>query len=122
MTVVYDTTRAAARHPPKKCIGRTRLRRRSPTGFGQGAAIARIRRNRTDRARERPAHRVRGGRLPQYRRCWEQKHATFMILGDTCTRACAFCNVKTGLPGPLDPYEPAHVAERPQSLASNMWS
>src|ERR1700687_516029 len=42
---------------------------------------------------------------------WDKKHATFMIMGDTCTRACAFCNVKTGLPGALDPNEPAHVGE-----------
>jgi lipoic acid synthetase len=48
---------------------------------------------------------------PNIGECWEKKHATFMIMGDTCTRACAFCNVKTGLPGPLDPSEPAHVAE-----------
>ncbi len=48
---------------------------------------------------------------PNIGECWEKKHATFMIMGDTCTRACAFCNVKTGLPGPLDPQEPHHVAE-----------
>lgn len=48
---------------------------------------------------------------PNIGECWEQKHATFMIMGDTCTRACAFCNVKTGLPGALDPAEPEHVAE-----------
>jgi lipoyl synthase len=48
---------------------------------------------------------------PNIGECWEKKHATFMILGDTCTRACAFCNVKTGLPGPIDPDEPARVAE-----------
>jgi lipoic acid synthetase len=47
---------------------------------------------------------------PNIGECWEKKHATFMIMGDTCTRACAFCNVKTGLPGPLDPAEPQHVA------------
>src|SRR6202021_3914195 len=40
-----------------------------------------------------------------------KKHATFMIMGDTCTRACAFCNVKTGVPTPLDAREPEHVAE-----------
>ena len=39
---------------------------------------------------------------PNIGECWEKKHATFMIMGDTCTRACAFCNVKTGLPGALD--------------------
>src|SRR6478672_7400323 len=48
---------------------------------------------------------------PNIGECWEKKHATFMIMGDTCTRACAFCNVKTGLPGALDPDEPRHVAE-----------
>jgi lipoic acid synthetase len=48
---------------------------------------------------------------PNIGECWEKKHATFMIMGDTCTRACAFCNVKTGLPGPLDGKEPAHVAD-----------
>src|SRR6202163_468014 len=50
-------------------------------------------------------------RCPNIAYCWEKKHATFMIMGDTCTRACAFCNVKTGLPGALDPAEPEHVAE-----------
>jgi lipoic acid synthetase len=47
---------------------------------------------------------------PNIGECWEKKHATFMVMGDTCTRACAFCNVKTGLPGALDPGEPARVA------------
>ena len=47
---------------------------------------------------------------PNIGECWEKKHATFMIMGDTCTRACAFCNVKTGLPRALDPSEPARVA------------
>src|SRR4051794_21916970 len=53
---------------------------------------------------------------PNIGECWEKKHATFMIMGDTCTRACAFCNVKTGLPGHLDPDEPAHVAEAVRKL------
>src|SRR5258708_18037777 len=48
---------------------------------------------------------------PNIGECWDKKHATFMIMGDTCTRACAFCNVKTGMPGPLDALEPEHVAE-----------
>ncbi len=47
---------------------------------------------------------------PNIGECWTQKHATVMILGDTCTRACAFCNVKTGMPMPVDPLEPEHVA------------
>jgi len=47
---------------------------------------------------------------PNIGECWAQSHATMMIMGDTCTRACAFCNVATGLPGPLDPSEPENVA------------
>src|SRR5512132_3445697 len=53
---------------------------------------------------------------PNIGECWEKKHATFMIMGDTCTRACAFCNVKTGLPGALDANEPVHVAEATAKL------
>ena len=53
---------------------------------------------------------------PNIGECWEKKHATFMMMGDTCTRACAFCNVKTGLPGPLDPNEPARVADATAKL------
>jgi lipoic acid synthetase len=48
---------------------------------------------------------------PNIGECWTKRHATMMIMGDTCTRACAFCNVRTGLPGPLDPAEPVNVAE-----------
>jgi lipoic acid synthetase len=47
---------------------------------------------------------------PNVGECWSKKHASFMILGDTCTRACAFCNVKTGMPGAVDAEEPEHVA------------
>jgi lipoyl synthase len=48
---------------------------------------------------------------PNIGECWSKKHATFMIMGDTCTRACAFCNVKTGKPEALDVGEPLRVAE-----------
>lgn len=48
---------------------------------------------------------------PNIGECWTKKHATVMILGDVCTRACAFCNVKTGMPRKVDPQEPGHVAE-----------
>ncbi len=53
---------------------------------------------------------------PNIGECWSQKHATMMILGDICTRACAFCNVKTGKPGAVDADEPAHVAEAVRQL------
>jgi lipoic acid synthetase len=48
---------------------------------------------------------------PNIGECWSKKHASFMILGDTCTRACAFCNVRTGMPGPVDTKEPAGIAD-----------
>ncbi|MFG1295989.1 MULTISPECIES: lipoyl synthase [Xanthobacter] len=53
---------------------------------------------------------------PNIGECWEKKHATMMIMGDTCTRACAFCNVRTGMPGPLDQDEPQKVADAVGSL------
>ncbi len=68
---------------------------------------------------------VRGNRLttvceeagcPNIGECWSKRHATFMIMGDTCTRACAFCNVRTGMPRPLDPDEPARVAKAAKEL------
>ncbi len=48
---------------------------------------------------------------PNIGECWSQKHATVMIMGDTCTRACAFCNIKTGTPGSLNPHEPENLAQ-----------
>ncbi len=48
---------------------------------------------------------------PNIGECWKQQHATVMIMGDTCTRACAFCNIKTGVPGALNPHEPDNLAQ-----------
>ena len=53
---------------------------------------------------------------PNIHECWSKKHATFMILGDTCTRSCTFCNVKTGMPEEIDIFEPARVANAVLSL------
>ena len=53
---------------------------------------------------------------PNIGECWSKKHATFMILGDTCTRACSFCNVKTGKPFSIDPMEPLNVAKSVSKL------
>jgi len=53
---------------------------------------------------------------PNIGECWTKKHATVMILGDTCTRACAFCNVKTGMPRAVDKLEPQHVADAAAEL------
>ena len=53
---------------------------------------------------------------PNITECWSKRHATFMIMGDTCTRACAFCDVKTGVPVNLDPLEPVKIAEAVKKL------
>jgi lipoyl synthase len=54
---------------------------------------------------------------PNIGECWSQRHATMMIMGDTCTRACGFCNVRTGNPGPIEADEPARVADAVAKLA-----
>jgi lipoic acid synthetase len=53
---------------------------------------------------------------PNITECWSKRHATFMIMGDTCTRACAFCDVKTGLPKKLDELEPVKIAQAVKKL------
>ena len=53
---------------------------------------------------------------PNITECWSKRHATFMIMGDTCTRACAFCDVKTGKPENLDPFEPLKIANAVSKL------
>ena len=53
---------------------------------------------------------------PNISECWQKKHATFMILGDTCTRACAFCNVKTGKPNKIDKFEPYKISNTVKDL------
>ena len=56
---------------------------------------------------------------PNITECWSKKHATFMIMGETCTRACAFCDVSTGKPQPLDPFEPYKISNTVQKLNLN---
>jgi lipoic acid synthetase len=109
MVVVVDTIRP--RHPEKASRPDSPILRKpdwirvkAPTSPGY-AETRRI-------VREHGLHTVcEEAGCPNIGECWEQKHATFMIMGDTCTRACAFCNVRTGLPGALDPDEPEHVAD-----------
>src|SRR3977135_603472 len=115
MTVVLDATNRP-RHPEKaqrpdaaalKKPDWIRVRAPISRGYGETQAIVRAKR----------WHKVCGeAGCPNIGECWNKRHATFMIMGDTCTRACAFCNVKTGLPGALDPHEPAHVAEATAKL------
>jgi lipoic acid synthetase len=116
MTVVLDHTAGKPRHPekahrPDSAVLRKPdwIRVKAPVSKGYAATHAIVRENGLHTVCEEAG-------CPNIGECWEKKHATFMILGDTCTRACAFCNVKTGLPGALDPNEPVHVAEATQKL------
>src|ERR1700735_664527 len=117
MVVVLDTvSKVPARHPEKahrpdqpapKKPDWIRVKAPVSRGYAQTHAIM----------RENGLHTVcEEAGCPNIGECWEKKHATFMIMGDTCTRACAFCNVRTGLPGALDPAEPARVGEAVQIL------
>ena len=116
MAVVLDTLRDRPRHPEKAHRTSTPapakpdwIRVRAP-GAGAFAETSRI-------VREQGLHTVCvEASCPNIGECWAQRHATFLILGDICTRACAFCNVKTGLPGPLDAAEPERVAAATASL------
>jgi lipoyl synthase len=116
MTVVYDLNNPRPRHPEKahrpdspQPTKPDWIRVKAPVSKGYAETHAIMRANGLHTVCEEAG-------CPNIGECWEKKHATFMIMGDTCTRACAFCNVKTGLPGPLDPNEPTHVAEATAKL------
>jgi lipoic acid synthetase len=115
MVVVLDAA-ARPRHPEKAHRPESPVQRkppwirvRAPLSNGFAETSRTLRDNRLVTVCEEAG-------CPNIGECWDKKHATFMIMGDTCTRACAFCNVKTGLPGPLDPDEPARVAAATESL------
>ena len=112
MVVVLDTvshTPLRPRHPEK--VNRPDsfspqkpdwIRVRAPTSRGYGETRKIVKENGLVTVCEEAG-------CPNIGECWQKKHATFMIMGDTCTRACAFCNVKTGMPGALDMAEPENV-------------
>jgi lipoic acid synthetase len=111
VTVIIDQSgRVRPRHPEKAARPDSEIPRkpdwirvRAPVSQGFSATHQIVRENKLVTVCEEAG-------CPNIGECWEKKHATFMIMGDTCTRACAFCNVRTGLPGALDAEEPAHVA------------
>ena len=113
MAVVLDllTNDTRPRHPekahrPDQPVLRKPdwIRVKAPVSRGYNATQAIVRENKLVTVCEEAG-------CPNMGECWEKKHATFMIMGDTCTRACAFCNVRTGMPGPLDQDEPQKVAD-----------
>jgi lipoyl synthase len=118
MTVVIDTL-SRPRHPEKQHRPDAPLQRK-PDWIRVKAPVSRGYAETHRIVRENKLHTVcEEAGCPNIGECWEKKHATFMIMGDTCTRACAFCNVKTGIPGALDPGEPEHVAAATARLGLN---
>jgi lipoic acid synthetase len=115
MATLIDT-KPAVRHPEKQNRPDTALLRkpdwirvRAPTSAGYAAT--------REIVRSRGLHTVcEEASCPNIGECWSKKHATMMIMGDTCTRACSFCNVKTGLPARLDADEPAKVASAVRAM------
>jgi lipoyl synthase len=111
MVTVLDTLKARPRHPEKAHKPDTPILRKpdwirvkAPGSAIYNETKAIVRENRLVTVCEEAG-------CPNIGECWSKKHATFMIMGDTCTRACAFCNVKTGLPEALDKAEPEKVAD-----------
>jgi lipoic acid synthetase len=113
MTLVLDTVGNPVRHRhPEKAHRADTSVQKKPDWIRVKAPGSRGYAQTRDIVRQHGLHTVcEEAACPNIGECWEKKHATFMIMGDTCTRACAFCNVKTGLPGALDPAEPEHVAD-----------
>jgi lipoyl synthase len=117
LAVVLDTIGPRPRHPEKAHRPDTPMLRK-PDWIRVKAPISKGYQDTQAIVRANGLHTVcEEAGCPNIGECWDKKHATFMIMGDTCTRACAFCNVRTGLPGPLDPAEPEHVAEATAKLA-----
>ncbi len=107
MTVVIDRT--APRHPEKAHRPDSPVQRK-PDWIRVKAPVGREYALTREIVREHNLHTVcEEAACPNIGECWTHRHATMLILGDTCTRACAFCNVKTGLPGAIDPGEPENV-------------
>jgi lipoic acid synthetase len=113
MAIVFDQDSndlRAARHPEKAHRPDTPILRK-PEWIRVKAPVGREFAATKEIVREHGLHTVcEEAGCPNIGECWTHRHATMMIMGDTCTRACAFCNVKTGLPDALDTDEPARVA------------
>src|SRR3990170_1925281 len=112
-----DTTIPRVRHPEKAHKPDQEVKRK-PAWIRVKAPVSREYQATRDIVREHKLHTVcEEAACPNIGECWAQRHATMMIMGSICTRACSFCNVATGRPGPLDPKEPENVAAAVAKLA-----
>jgi lipoic acid synthetase len=116
VTVIFDQQKKDLRHPEKAHRPDTPLLRK-PEWIRVKAPVSREYNETRAIVREHGLNTVcEEAGCPNIGECWTKAHATMMIMGDTCTRACAFCNVKTGIPCALDAGEPGRVALAVQKL------
>lgn len=119
MVTVLDTAKQRPRHPEKahrpdqEVLRKPEwIRVRAPVSAGYRETCDIVRSNNLVTVCEEAA-------CPNIGECWDKKHATFMIMGEICTRACAFCNVATGIPNALDMNEPDNVARAVRQMGLN---
>lgn len=114
MVTILDTSRPSgkARHPEKAHRPDQPVQKRKPDWIRVKAPTSKGFHETNEIVKSHNLVTVCGeAGCPNIGECWSQKHASFMIMGDICTRACAFCNVATGMPGSLDKDEPVNVAK-----------
>jgi lipoic acid synthetase len=117
MTDVANTQSAASEPSPTADEGAVKAIMRKPSWIRVKAPTSKEYAETRALMRSKSLHTVcEEAACPNIGECWKNRHATVMILGDICTRACRFCNVKTGKPGMVDAGEPAHVAEAVVSM------
>lgn len=110
-------TKLRVRHPEKAHRPDNPVQRRKPSWIRVKAPVSRTYHETREIVREHKLATVcEEAACPNIGECWSKKHATMMIMGEICTRACSFCNVATGKPGQLDPFEPTNVAQAVRKL------
>jgi len=107
-----DIAKPRARHPEKAHKPDNPVQVRKPDWIRVKAPVSRAYHKTRQIVRDHKLHTVcEEAACPNIGECWAKKHATMMIMGEICTRACSFCNVSTGRPNPLDAFEPTNVAQ-----------
>ncbi|MCF6197810.1 MAG: lipoyl synthase [Hyphomicrobiaceae bacterium] len=116
MVTIHESKPERARHPEKANNPETPLLRK-PAWIRVKAPGSKVYKQTREIIRENGLHTVcEEAACPNVGECWDKRHATMMIMGEVCTRACAFCNITTGKPAALNPAEPENVAKAVQKL------
>ena len=116
MVLIHDAKPERVRHPEKANNPETPLLRK-PSWIRVKAPGSKVYKQTRAIIKENGLHTVcEEAACPNVGECWDKRHATMMIMGEICTRACAFCNISTGKPAALNPDEPQNVAKAVQKL------